>query len=194
MTKFLIKAGWIEKDLGNDKFTLTLEGWKIVNNLRKCHSKSTQVFVAMWFHEKMNSIYDNGFEPAIRDAGYSPMVIRKHIHENRIDDEIEVQIRKSRLLVVDVTGDRSGVYYEAGFAKGLGIPVIWCCNQSWKVRLQKNIGPDSMEVESDTTNWTSMMHFDTRQYTHILWKDEQDLRDQLSIRIQSMLPSNEVNS
>ena len=36
-------------------------------------------------------------------------------------------IMKSRFVVADFTDQRNGVYYEAGFAKGLGLPVIQTC-------------------------------------------------------------------
>jgi nucleoside 2-deoxyribosyltransferase len=60
-------------------------------------------------------------------------------------------------MVADVTNQKSGVYYEAGFAHGLGIPVIWSVRHD------------------DLKN----VHFDTRQYNHIVWEDETDLRDKL---------------
>ena len=41
------------------------------------------------------------------------------------------QIRKSKFLIADFTGQRGGVYYEAGFAYGLGLPVIWTCRKDW---------------------------------------------------------------
>jgi hypothetical protein len=39
------------------------------------------------------------------------------------------------LLVADFTGQRGGVYWEAGFAQGLGIPVIRTCksDELWKL-------------------------------------------------------------
>ena len=38
-------------------------------------------------------------------------------------------IRRSRFVVSDITGQRGGVYYEAGFASGLGLPVIQSCKK-----------------------------------------------------------------
>jgi tRNA A37 threonylcarbamoyladenosine modification protein TsaB len=66
-----------------------------------------------------------------------------------------------RFLVADFTGQRGSVYYESGFAHGLNIPVIYTCRQDWMEKA----------------------HFDTRQYNHIVWKDEQDLYTQLFNRI-----------
>jgi hypothetical protein len=91
--------------------------------------------------------------------------IDKKEHNNKIDDEILAEIRRSRFLIADFTCEpknvRGGVYYEAGFAQGLGIPVIWTCRETSLADL----------------------HFDTRQYSHIVWKTPADLFTQLKNRI-----------
>ena len=87
-------------------------------------------------------------------------------HNNDITDEIIAEIRKSRFLVADFTRQRGGVYFEAGFAKGLEIPVIFTCKED--------------EIDQ--------VHFDTRQYNHILWKDPEDLYLKLKMRILATLP------
>ena len=127
----------------------------------------------MWFGHEMNESYQNGFSPAIVEAGYDPQRIDKKEHINKIDDEILAEIRRSRFVVADFTSEiinqddhpinivRGGVYYEAGFAQGLGIPVIWT-------------------VRSDCVNY---MHFDTRQYSHLVWNDAADLKLMLRNRI-----------
>jgi hypothetical protein len=37
------------------------------------------------------------------------------------------EIRRSRFVVADYTGQRNGVYFEAGFGLGLGLVVIPTC-------------------------------------------------------------------
>jgi len=56
-------------------------------------------------------------------------------HNEKIDDLIVAEIRKSGLVVADFTGDRGGVYFEAGYARGLGLPVIWPCRKDWLEKL-----------------------------------------------------------
>ena len=68
-------------------------------------------------------------------------------------------------MVADFTGNRGGVYFEAGFALGLGIPVIWM-------------------VRND---YLEEIHFDTRQYNHIVYETEVDLKQQLKYRIQATI-------
>ena len=78
----------------------------------------------MWFDPTMREIYDQAIQPAITDAGYESLRIDRHEHVNRIDDEIIGQIKRSRFMVADFTGQRHGVYFEAGLMLGLDRPVI----------------------------------------------------------------------
>ena len=103
------------------------------------------------------------------DAGYTAMRIDRKEHINKIDDEIIAEIRRSRFLVADFSqgddGARGGVYFEAGFALGLGIPVIYTCRKS--------------DIDK--------LHFDTRQYNHIVWETPEDLRTALKNRILAVI-------
>ena len=125
----------------------------------------TQAFVAMWFDESLKEAFDEGIEPAIREAGYKAMRIDRKPDVDKIDDEIIAEIRRSRFLVADFThgdeGARGGVYFEAGFAYGLDKPVIYTCR----------------------ANMVNKLHFDTRQYAHIVWKTPEELREGLRKRI-----------
>lgn len=156
----------IEPGPDNQGYRLGLEGWRRLEELEKNRTQSNQSFVAMWFDEEMTSVYTEGIEPALNESGYDPIRIDMEEHNDKIDDRIIAEIRQSGLVVADFTGQRGGVYYEAGFAKGLGIPVIWTCHE------------DAVEN----------LHFDTRQYNHIVWQEPEDLRSQLIDRIAATLP------
>lgn len=91
----------------------------------------------------------------------TPSVWDRLEHNEKIDDTIVAEIKRSGLMVADFTGHRGGVYFEAGLARGLGIPVIWTCHA------------DDLED----------LHFDTRQFNHIEWKTPKDLREKLELRI-----------
>jgi nucleoside 2-deoxyribosyltransferase len=67
--------------------------------------------------------------------------------------------------VADFTGQRHGVYFEAGFAQGLGLPVIWTCRE----------------------DHVKNLHFDTRQQNHITWEQSDDLREKLKNRIWAVI-------
>jgi nucleoside 2-deoxyribosyltransferase len=144
-------------------------GYARIAALDGTNPNSRQGFVAMWFDPSMTEAYEHGIRPAIIDAGYEAMRIDGKDHNNKIDDEIIAEIRRSRFMVADFThgdpGARGGVYYEAGFAHGLNMPIIFCCRK------------DVIEK----------VHFDTRQYNHIVWETPQELRDALAKRISATI-------
>ena len=164
---YLREAGWIEGILysgGSFDGAVTVDGYRRIEE-EDTSPDSSQAFVAMWFHESTNRAYELGIKPGIEDAGYNAMRVDRTEHINKIDDEIIAQIRRSRFLVADFTqgddGARGGVYYEAGFAVGLGIPVIYICR----------------------ADMVDKLSFDTRQYNHILWEAPEQLRKALRDRI-----------
>jgi nucleoside 2-deoxyribosyltransferase len=134
------------------------KGWIEIEKTVKRNRKK-QVFIAMKF-KNMDNIYNAIFQ-AIEDAKFFPLRIDKKEHINQISSEIQYEISQSGLIVADVTGQNQGVYFEAGYAMGLNIPVIWTCNEKE----------------------TKEIHFDTRQYNTILWNDENDLYEKLRNRI-----------
>ena len=153
------------KHFGGPEYLITPHGYMRYEELQAHQSASTQGFVAMWFDETTRDAFVNGFEPAIRDAGYDPLRIDRVEHVGKIDDEIIAQIRRSRFVVADFTGHRGGVYFEAGFALGLNLPVFWTCRQ----------------------NQIDELHFDIRQFNCIDWTEPPELADRLQKRIEAVI-------
>lgn len=117
---------------GSDTMAKILpDGWARLEQLRGINWESNQAFVAMWYDTTgmMRGVYDAWIAPAIREAGYDPTLILDEKGSGKIDDEIIADIKRSRFSVVDLTGQRQNVYYEAGFAHGLGIPVFFSCHK-----------------------------------------------------------------
>lgn len=154
-------------------FLVSSAGWRYVDELDASGGDTKQVFVAMWFGDEMNDAWRLGIAPGLRDAGYLPLRIDNKQHNGKIDDEIVAEIKRSKFLVADFTCGaveaatgvhavpRGGVYYEAGFAHGLGKDVIFCCHRD-------RIGD---------------VHFDTRQFAHLVWGDAEELRALLYNRV-----------
>ena len=171
--------GWLSpkhQAIGYLGYGITVEGYSYLAEIDHAVTDSPQAFVAMWFDKSMDEVWGKGIRPAIRDAGYEALRIDRKEHLNKIDDEIIAEIRRSRFLVADFTqgetGPRGGVYYEAGFAHGLNIPVVFTCRKD----TLKNI------------------HFDTRQYPHIVWETPEELRDGLTKRISAVLGDGPLKS
>jgi nucleoside 2-deoxyribosyltransferase len=144
---------------------LTLRGWQKSEEIKESGTFSKKCFVAMSCNEELREIYEEGIKKAIEEAGYQPIFIEKEEHNEKICDLIISEIRSSKFLVVDVTKQRQNVYYEAGFAHGLNRNVIWTCRND--------------EIGN--------VHFDTRQYNHILWESAEDLKKKLCNRIKATI-------
>ena len=167
LLEYLISTGWVSEYLHN-YYRVTVDGYGHIADL-ETSVDSSQAFVAMWFDDSMNEAYEKGIEPAVKEAGYKALPIDRKEHINKIDDEIVAEIRRSRFLVADFTqgidGARGGVYYEAGFAHGIGLPVIFTCHE------------DSVKT----------LHFDTNHYNHIVWANHEDLSKKLKNRILAVI-------
>ena len=175
LLEFLLEMKWINgKRLriarGKHLFNVkpTVHGYQRIAEQR-ANLDSSQAFVAMWFDKSMNQAYKAGIQPAIEEAGYKSLRIDREEHVNKIDDEIIAQLRRSRFVVADFTqgddGARGGVYYEAGFAHGLDLPVIFTCRKNVRKKL----------------------HFDTEHYNHIFWTTPEELREKLKTRILAVI-------
>jgi hypothetical protein len=146
---------------------LTGIGWQRAEELQRPNIESKQAFVAMWFDKQLDSAFAQGILKLEEDTGFRPLRIDMKQFNDKICDHIIVEIRRSRFIIADVTGQRQGVYFEAGFAMGLGLPVIWTCRK-------------------DQIN---ECHFDTRQYNHITWETPEELREKLKDRILATIGS-----
>ena len=157
---------WLRKDADSAGISciVTPGGWSEFETRKAANIESEKVFVAMWFDPAMNDAYEQGIRPAIEeDAGFKSIRVDAVEHTGKIDDRIIAEIRESRFLVADFTGHRGGVYFEAGYAMGMGLPVIWACRAD--------------EIDK--------AHFDTRQYNHVRWSNPAELRDKLALRIRA---------
>lgn len=141
------------------------EGWERFDELtRGDGSPENPVFVAMWYGGKdpttqaaMEALYDQGIEPAIREAGYKATRVDLEAHNDFIMNKVLGDIRVAPFMVADFTGNRGGVYLEAGFARGLGKEVIHTCR-------------DDQFKDS---------HFDIQQINTLKWKAPEDLQEKL---------------
>ncbi len=178
--RYSVERGWTGSNklgsAGTSPNQINLPARMYVDQRTRDLGQGRQGFVAMWFDPSMDKAYKKGIKPAICAAGYKPRLIKEKDFLGKVDDEIVAEIRRSRFIVADFTaskkaGARGGVYYEAGFAQGLGIDVIHTCRQ------------DRMKA----------VHFDTNHFNHIVWKKPKDLREQLQRRIEAILGQGPLN-
>ena len=174
---------------GFDWEGVTLEARMHLEEQERARGLGAQGFVAMWFPSPTDPAYPemevagDVIEAAIEAAGYQPYRVDRDLaHNQKLDDRIIAALRQSRFVVADFTcgptGQRGSVYYEAGFAHGQDLPVIFTCRR------------DIAEHEG--------MAFDTRQHLHLLWDrdhlhgdeirhGEPSLERRLQARIEALL-------
>ena len=122
-----------------------------------------QVFVGMSFEKNMNAVYENSIKATIEECGYHARRTDRINAENiRLDDLIEKEIKNSRFVIIDLTEQKSAVYFEAGYARGIKKDTIWTCRK------------DEMNERA----------FNVRQFQFVFWSNEQDLKENLKSRIE----------
>ena len=168
---YLEESGWIRIPghlRGSRVGPITVEGYSRLEKL-ETRIDPSRAFVAMWFDQQLDDAYDRGFVPGIQAAGYEPDRIDRDLSVEKIDDAIIAKIKQSSFVVADFTqgtsGARGSVYFEAGFAHGLGKPVFFTCRN------------DQNSVDG--------LAFDTRQYSHIFWDTPEGLCVDLANRIRA---------
>ena len=136
---------------------ITPSGWDYLDRHASDLEEKTQAFVAMSFSPAMKPMWDEAIKPAIHKAGYTPYRVDEEPHSDNIIFKIMAEIKNSRFVVADVTEQNNGVYFEAGYALGLGLPVIW----------------------SVRTDDAKNVHFDTAQYNQVRWESAEELKEGL---------------
>jgi hypothetical protein len=154
---------------------LTPDGWDRVAKLQsgRLRDPKSPAFVAMWFGKDgtdetpsfMQDLYANHVQTAIQATGYRCERVDLIPHNDFIMDKILGMIRRAPFVVADFTGNRGGVYFEAGFARGLKIPVIHTCR----------------DTHFDDA------HFDIKQINTICWNTPEQLAEGLCARISGTL-------
>jgi hypothetical protein len=152
--------------------SLTLAGWERVGALRTEVRDNHRAFMAMKFGDPaLNSVLADCFKPAVAAAGFELATVLEGQPAGLIDDRMRVAIRTARFVISDLTHGSHGAYWEAGFAEGLGRPVIYTCRK--------------VEWEAQSS------HFDTNHLSTIVW-DPANLPEaaaRLTAMIRATLPA-----
>lgn len=154
---------------------LTLEGWKRYEQEKRGEFERNYGFIAMQFDDPdLDGFVRDVVKPAVKkDTGYDLVDMRDVGRAGIIDNLMRIQIRDSAFVIADLTHDNHGAYWEAGYAEGLGKPVIYICE---KAKFDKK-----------------KSHFDTSHCTTVLWSidDPEEFKRQLvaTLRRSLNLPS-----
>ena len=109
--------------------------------------------MAMKFGEPdLDAFLSDHLRPAVKATGFELRRLDDTPKAGLIDDRPRVEIQACRFLIADLTHANNGAYWEAGYAEGLGKPVIYTCKRS---------------------EFAKASHFDTNHHLTVLWEPDQ---------------------
>jgi hypothetical protein len=174
---YLISAGLVLGNIHRTSsgltgfITLSFEGWQYYEKLKRGATDSCKAFMAMQYgDEQLDKIVEEVFKLAVKQTGFDLFKLMDKPKAGLIDDRLRVEIQMSRFLIADLTHENAGSYWEAGYAEGLGKPVIYTCEKK-KFEEQKT-------------------HFDTNHHLTIPWdeKNPKEAAEKLKATIRATLP------
>jgi nucleoside 2-deoxyribosyltransferase len=135
---------------------LTLEGWERYEAEKRGQTRGNYGFIALEFNDALLDPFVRDIvKPCVKtELGFDLVDMRDVAKAGVIDNIMRAQIRDAAFVLVDLTHDNSGAYWEAGYAEGLGKPVIYLCERA--------------KFEQVTT------HFDTNHCTTVVWSADQN--------------------
>ncbi len=117
--------------------SLTFNGWQKYEELKRSVKDSRKAFMAMEFAKDnsdnyyfQNIMFPKYLKDAVKKTGYELKKLDDEPKAGNIHARMEVEIRSSRFLIAELSHHNNGAYWEAGFARGLGKPVIYMYNKS----------------------------------------------------------------
>ncbi len=171
--KKAISKGYIESDekiVKSHKMPLftnfTYDGLEYLESIELDPNKHLDgIFVAYNFTDEMHKIFETNVKDVIEELGFKYVKVDQNTtkHDEKITDEIISKLKSARTIIADFTNNSTNVYFEAGYAMGLKIPVVWTCKDGHQ------------------------FSFDTAQFPHIIWKDGKDLGRKVKERLEAIL-------
>lgn len=163
----LINCTINDADIAMD-FTVTFKGLNYYLALTEEGNLSNKCFIAMSF-DSSPSIKEirETIRQALEINGFEPLIIDEQLIDSSqtINDAIIAAIKSSKFCIADFSQQKDGVYFESGFASGMGKPVIYSCHK----------------------NWFKKSHFDTNHFPHIIYASTDELLSSLDKKIKAWI-------
>ena len=106
------------------------------------------IFVIIAFRDDMEPVFE-GIKAAGDSFGLAAKRVKDVMGDYKITDQIIQMINSAAFIVADLTHERPNVYFELGYARGLGKTVI-------------TIARDGTNVHFDVKDWTYIPYTDSR--------------------------------
>ncbi len=133
--------------------TLTLDGWEEYERAKRGTFVGNYGFVALQFNDpELDGLLEATKESVSAEMGYDLVDMRDVEEAGIIDNIMRVKIADAAFVLADLTHGNPGAYWEAGYAEGLGKPVVYICKKT---------------VFEDKGT-----HFDTNHCTTIPWSSD----------------------
>jgi hypothetical protein len=164
------KAYYLEEP-GRADVKLTFAGWDHYETLKLGGADYKKAFMAMKFGDPiLEGVVSTVFKPSALRAGFQLYKLNETPRAGLIDDRLRVEIQSSDFIIADLTHDNQGAYWEAGYAEGLGKPVIYTCEKE--------------KFEQTKT------HFDTNHHLTVIWSKDNPMEAgvELTATIRATLP------
>ena len=147
-------------------FSITFKGLNHYLTITEMGNLSNKCFVAMSFDQTMQETR-NAIKLALEKNDFEAIIIDEQLIDSSqtINDAIVAAIKSCKFCIADFSQQKDGVYFESGFAAGLGKPVIYTCHD----------------------DWFKKSHFDTNHFPHIIYKSLEELTDSLDIKIKAWI-------
>lgn len=138
---------------------LTEKGWNRYDKKKQGRHTGNYGFIAMEFKDPGFTRFVNEVvKPEVKSkTGYDLVDMRDVGRAGLIDEIMRKHIKDAKFVIADLTHDNLGAYWEAGYAEGLGKPVIYTCEEE--------------KFEAEGT------HFDTSHFTTVFWSESGDNKD-----------------
>jgi hypothetical protein len=155
-----------ESDLKSIEMQISVLGWEALKNTLE-QPLGNKVFIATAFSWPENSEVRIGAIQAIKDAcrnlGYEAEVVSPN-HTESITNRIMTEIKQSRFVIAELTYHNRGVYFESGYARGLGKNVFHIVKE----------GFTSHSTDEDLIG--KKIHFDIAQVQYRIWSTPENLK------------------
>jgi len=119
--------------------------------------ETSLVFVICPFSPDMDPIFE-GIGEAAKAVGLEAKRVKDVVGDYQITTQLMSMIAKARLIVADLSHERPNVYFELGYARGLGKTVVTCAREG------------------------TTIHFDAKDWTYIPYNDSRVLERALHER------------
>jgi hypothetical protein len=172
--QFLLRTGLIvvrpHQAMGeSSRAFLTPEGYVKLRELKSGDTAVSQGFMVCRFIPEVDELFDRVVRPLGGELGCTVRRIKDIHHIDKIDDRICAEIRRSRIVLVDLTENNFNVGFEAGYALALNKPIVW--------------------TKREEARDAPPMPFDIYAYNCLQWHPEKtdEFRDALRFRIVAAL-------